>query len=30
LNGVRLVATKSGEGIEPKLLPGERLALRRG
>jgi hypothetical protein len=30
LNGVRLVATKSGEGIEPKLLPGERLALRSG
>ena len=30
LNGVRLVATKSGEGIEAKLLPGERLALRRG
>jgi hypothetical protein len=30
LNGVRLVATTSGEGVEPKLLPGERLALRRG
>lgn len=29
LNGVRLVATRSGEGIEPKLAPGERLALRR-
>jgi len=30
LNGVKLVATKSGEGIEARLAPGERLALRRG
>jgi hypothetical protein len=30
LDGVKLVATRSGEGIEPRLSPGERLALRRG
>ncbi len=30
LNGVKLVATRSGEGIEAQLAPGERLALRRG
>lgn len=30
LDGVRLVATKSGEGIDARLAPGERLALRRG
>jgi hypothetical protein len=29
LNGVRLVATRSGDGIEARLAPGERLALRR-
>jgi hypothetical protein len=30
LDGVKLVATRSGEGIEPRLSQGERLALRRG
>jgi hypothetical protein len=30
LNGVKLVATRSGDGIEARLAPGERLALRRG
>lgn len=29
LDGVELVATKSGPGIEPRLAAGERLALRR-
>lgn len=30
LDGVKLLATRSGEGIEPRLSPGERLVLRRG
>jgi hypothetical protein len=30
LNGVRLVATTSGDGIDVRLAAGERLALRRG
>jgi hypothetical protein len=30
LDGVKLIATRSGDGIEPRLAPGERLALRRG
>jgi hypothetical protein len=29
LNGVKLVATRSGDGIEARLAPGERLVLRR-
>jgi hypothetical protein len=29
LDGVRLVATRSSDGIEPGLAPGERLVLRR-
>ncbi len=29
LNGVKLVATRSSDGIEPRLAAGERLALRR-
>jgi hypothetical protein len=30
LDGVTLVATRSGEGVDANLAPGERLALRRG
>jgi hypothetical protein len=30
LNGVQLVATRSDEGVELRLEPGERLTLRRG
>jgi ABC-type tungstate transport system substrate-binding protein len=29
LDGVRLVATRAGDGFEPRLVPGERLVLRR-
>jgi hypothetical protein len=30
LDGVKLVATRSGDGVEPRLAPGEQLILRRG